>query len=144
MKTVIHVWTHHFNIDKNHLQKYNYYNETEFYFGLGDLIRSTIKLYELSKVMNFNLIVDIQLHPISLFLEVKKTKFSESVLENKNNVDYVCYGAVEDYINENTNDVLYILTNDFFEGIISNECKLFIKNLLKPKEYYKKFLNFQF
>ena len=52
MKTVIHVWTHEFNINHEHLLKYNYYNEKEFYFGLGDLMRSTIKLYELSKIMN--------------------------------------------------------------------------------------------
>uniref|UniRef100_A0A6C0E0T8 Uncharacterized protein n=1 Tax=viral metagenome TaxID=1070528 RepID=A0A6C0E0T8_9ZZZZ len=33
-----------------------YLNETNFYFGLGDLIRSTIKLYDLPKIMIFNCI----------------------------------------------------------------------------------------
>jgi len=142
MKTIIHVWTHEFNINQEHLQKYNYLNEKEFYFGIGDLIRSTIQLYELSKTMNFRLIVDLQLHPISSFLQIQKTEFSEFVLNNKNNIDYVCYGAVEDYINESKKDVLLILTNDFFKGNISNDCKLFIKNILTPTFEYKQYIKF--
>jgi len=143
MKTIIHVWTHTFNINQEHLSKYNYYNEKEFYFGLGDLIRSTIKLYELSKTMNFRLIVDIQLHPISAFLQIDKSEYSDLVLQNKNNIEYVCYGAVEDYINQNTKEVSFILTNDFFSGIVSNDCKTFIKNILKPTIEYQKYIDFQ-
>lgn len=143
MKTVIHVWSHNFNINHKQLKKYNVYNEKEFYFGLGDLIRSTIKLYELSKIMNFNFIVDLQLHPISTFIEIQETNFSQTVRDNKNNIDYVCYGAVEDYINESKNETLFILSNDFFEGTISIDCKQFIKNLLKPTNEYKKYIDFQ-
>lgn len=143
MKTIIHVWTHEFNINQKHLQKYNYLHEKEFYFGLGDLIRSTIKLYELSKIMNFRLIVDLQLHPISSFLELQKTEYSDYVLQNKNKVDYVCYGAVEDYINETNKDVSLILTNDFFKGIISADCKIFMKNILKPTLEYQQYIDFQ-
>jgi hypothetical protein len=143
MKTIIHVWTHEFNINQAHLAKYNYYNEKEFYFGLGDLMRSTIKLYELSKIMNFRLIVDLQLHPISSFLEIQKTEYSEYVLQNKNNIDYVCYGAVEDYINESNKDVSLILTNDFFKGVVTTDCKAFMKNILKPTTEYQEYINFQ-
>ena len=143
MKTIIHVWTHEFNINQQHLSKYNHLNEKEFYFGLGDLIRSTIKLYELSKIMNFKFIVDLQLHPISEFLEIQKTEYSDFVLQNKNNIDYVCYGAVEEYINENNKDVLLILTNDFFSDIVTHDCKIFMKNLLKPNNEYKEYIDFQ-
>jgi len=143
MKTIIHVWTHEFNITQDHLIKYNHLNEKEFYFGIGDLIRSTIKLYELSKIMKFRFIVDIQHHPISSFLEIQKTEFSEFVFNNKNNIDYVCYGAVEDYINQTNKDVLLILTNDFFNGTISNDCKNFIKNILNPSKEYKKYIDYQ-
>jgi len=143
MKTIIHVWTHEFNINKEHLAKYNYYNEKEFYFGLGDLMRSTIKLYQLSKIMNFRLIVDVQHHPISSFLEIQKTEYSDYVLENKNNIDYVCYGAVEDYINESNKDILLILTNDFFTGVVTNDCKAFMRNILKPTSEYQEYINFQ-
>jgi hypothetical protein len=143
MKTIIFAWTQNFNIDNQHLLKYNFLNEKEFYFGLGDLIRSTIKLYELSKTMDFKLVVDVQLHPISSFLQIQKSEYSDLVLENKNNIDYVCYGALEDYINETNKDVSYILTNDFFTGVISNECKTFIKNILTPTIEYQKYIDFQ-
>lgn len=149
MKTVIHTWTHEFNIDQDHLNKYNYFNETNFYFGLGDLIRSTIKLYYLSKLLNFNLIVDLQLHPISEFLKVEKHEFSEYVLNNKHKVNYVCYGAVEDYLKniqsesdlDSENKVYLILTNDFFElEEIDNDCKNFIKKIFTPTEIFQQFI----
>ena len=143
MKTVIHVWSHNFNINHKQLKKYNIYNEKEFYFGLGDLLRSTIKLYELSKIMKFNFIVDLQLHPISSFLETQENSFSQLVRDNKNNIDYVCYGAIEDYINESVNETLFILSNDFFEGTVSIDCKEFIKKLLKPRDEYKKYIDYQ-
>lgn len=144
MKTIIHVWTHNFNIDQNHLDKYNYLKETYFYFGLGDLIRSTIKLYYLSKNMNFRLIVDTQLHPISHFLKKRDHEYSQYVYENKHNIDYVCYGAVEDYIHSHKeNDILLFLTNDFYEGEIDLECKNFIKQILTPNEEYQKFIHYK-
>ena len=142
MKTIIHCWTHEFNIDENHLNKYNYLKETNFYFGLGDLIRSTIKLYYLSKTLGFNFIVDIQLHPISEYLIVEKHEYSKYVLNNKDKVQYVCYGALEDCIINNKDDILMILTNDFYDGDdINFQCKNFIKNILKPTENFQKFIS---
>ena len=35
--------------------------------GFGDLLRGTVHLYQLSKKMNFKLIVDTQFHPVSQF-----------------------------------------------------------------------------
>jgi len=142
MKTVIHAWTQEFNIDSDHLKKYNYLNEQKFYFGLGDLIRSTIKLFYLSKKLKFKLIIDIQLHPISQYLKIEKHILSDYVLENKNNVNYVCYGALEDYINNNNKNILLILTNDFYKDeIIDEDCKSFIKNIFIPNEKYQKFID---
>lgn len=141
MKTVIHTWTHEFNINPDHINTYNYLKETNFYFGLGDLIRSTIKLYYLSKILSFELIVDIQLHPISEYLIVQKHKYSDYVLANKNKVNYVCYGAVENYIINNDSDILLILTNDFYdEKVIDIECKNFIKQIFIPTEIFHKFM----
>lgn len=142
MKTVIHTWTHKFNINHEQLLKYNYLNETNFYFGLGDLIRSSIKLYELSKIMNFNYIVDIQLHPISQYLRLVPHKYSEYVYMNRNNIEYVCYGQVEDYINKhNSNDTMLILTNDFYDTTsLNNECKEFIKNIFTPTSIFNDFI----
>lgn len=143
MKTLIHVWTHQFNIDKNHISKYNHLGETNFYFGIGDLIRSTIKLYYLSKKMNFNLYVDLQLHPISQFLTLPFNPFSQMVLENKDNVEYVCYGAVEAYIsNAQQNKILYILTNDFYDGEVDDDCKEYIKSILQPNQEMEEYVNY--
>ena len=142
MKTVIFTWSQNFNIDKDHLEKYNHLNETNFFFGLGDLIRASIKLYSLSKKMNFHLIVDLQLHPISSFLKVEKHEYSFLVLKNKNNIDYVCYGAVQDYINTKPDDsISFIFTNDFFDGEITEDIKKFIKNILQPTDIFQKFIN---
>ena len=139
MKTVIFVWTQKFNINQEHLKKYNYYNETNFFFGLGDLIRASVKMYNLSKSMNFKLIIDIQLHPISFFLKNSYHTFTDLVYKNKDNVDYVCYGAVEDYINNKSN-IMFMFTNDFYEGEITEDCKKFIKNLLTPIDKYQQFI----
>ena len=141
MKTVIHAWSHNFNINAIHLNKYNYLNESNFYFGLGDLIRSTIKLFYLSKSMNFNLIVDIQHHPISEFLKVEQHEYTDYVKNNKDNINYVCYGALEDYINITDSDILLILTNDFYDGEVGIECKNFIKKIFTPNEVFQKFIN---
>jgi len=116
-------------------------NETNFYFGLGDLIRSSIKLFELSKIMKFNYIVDIQLHPISQFLNVVPHKYSDYVYNNKDNVDYVCYGEVENYIIRNNSGVMMILTNDFYSDVpISYDCKNFIKKIFTPTDIFNKFI----
>ena len=141
MKTLIHVWTHKFNINQNHINKYNFLKETNFYFGLGDLIRSTIKLYELSKIMNFRFFVDVQLHPISEFLNIEQHDYTSYVNKNKDLVDYVCYGAVEDYINEHSeNDIMLILTNDFYDGEIPSDCKNFIKKIFTPSKCFNDFI----
>jgi len=142
MKTVIFVWTHKFNIDKFHLDKYNHYKEVHFHFGLGDLIRATIKLFALSKKMNFQFIVDTQLHPLGQFLKKIKHPFLDQVLHNKNNVEYVCYGAVEDYINSKSdNTTSYIFTNDFFEGEMTVEIRKFIKHVFRPTMPFQEFID---
>jgi hypothetical protein len=142
MKTIIHVWTHTFNINKDNLEKFNTLNEKEFYFGLGDLIRSTIKLFVLSKKMNFNLYVDLQLHPIADFLDIPFNPLSENVLKNKDNIDYVCYGGVEDYINSHKdNEIMYILTNDFYHGEISKNEQDYIKTILKPNTKFQNYID---
>lgn len=142
MKTLIHVWTHTFNIDQNHLNKYNHLHENDFYFGLGDLLRSTIKLFYLSKQMNCNLYIDLQLHPISKFLDIPFNPFAQQVLMNKDNIDYVCYGAIEDYINNhNQNEIMYILTNDFYDGEVGLDVQEFIKHILTPNVEFNKIIN---
>jgi glycosyltransferase involved in cell wall biosynthesis len=140
-KTVIFTWTQKFNISQDRLSNYNFLNETNFFFGLGDMIRASVKLFYLSKSMGFNLIIDTQLHPIGNYLKQKSHNYSSEVKINANNIDYVCYGEVEDFICESKSDVLYIYTNDFFEGVsLSTECKKYIKELLTPNNDFELFI----
>ena len=82
MKTIIQVFTQKIVKDRN-------FKDTSGYWGLGDLIRGTIHLYQLSKKLNFKLIVDYQLHPISNFLKECNHEYSELIKSNKDNILFV-------------------------------------------------------
>ena len=126
MKTVIQVWT----------QKADCTNiDTLPYWGLGDLIRGTIKLYQLSKKMNFRLIVNIKLHPLSKNLKTQTSYYDDLIFSNKDNIKYVMLGCLEQYIQSSTEDILYFLTTEHCdENDISEDCKDFIKKILQPDE----------
>jgi hypothetical protein len=126
MKTVIQVWTQ--TADCTNI-------DTLPYWGLGDLIRGTIKLYQLSQKMNFRLIVNISLHPLSKNLKIQTSDYDDFIFLNKDNIKYVMLGCLEQYIKSSTEDILYFLTTEHCdENDISEECKEFIKNILKPDE----------
>lgn len=121
-KTVILVWTQKcIRMDRDN------------YWGFGDLIRGAIKSFQLSKKMDFNLIVHIDLHPISLYLQKRTSEYDQLIMENKDNIEFVFPGCVETHIQNSQENVIYFLTNDFCdEGNITDECKDFIKNILSP------------
>jgi hypothetical protein len=123
MKNIIQVWT----------QKTDYANNI-YYWGLGDLIRGTIKLYKLSKRMNFNLLVNIQLHPISNCLKQQNSEYDDLIISNKDNIKYITLGKLEEYIESSTEDILYFLTTDYCDDDITDDCKQFIKDILEPNE----------
>ena len=125
MKTIIHVFTQKIKNNKDYWG----------YWGLGDLIRGTIHLHQLSKKMNFKLIVDYQLHPISQFLKENKHEYSDFIKQKEN--DIINVGCSKDYILNNNENVLYFLTNDFYVDEIQEDTKEFIKNLLEPNEKFK-------
>ena len=110
------------------------------FWGLGDMIRGTIALFQLSKKHNFRLIVDIQLHPISKYLKYNIHEYSELIQKNKNNIRFIYPDKVENHILNSNDNVIYFLTNDFFHEGITNECKEFIKNLLTPNLEFEKYI----
>jgi hypothetical protein len=133
-KIVIHTWTQKV---KNLHQ-----NDVENFWGLGDLIRGAVKLFQLSKKMNFELIVDIQHHPISKFLKCTNEKYKDLVNKNVNNIEFVMPGEVEKYIESNENDIIMFLTNDLCdETDIDNECKEFIKKIFTPTDFFKEYIS---
>jgi hypothetical protein len=134
MKTVILVWTQKvINLISN-----NQIN----YWGIGDTLNCTIKLFELSRKMNFNFIVDIQHHPLSKYLIIKPHEYSELIRDNKHNIRYVEYlDAVKQINNLPDNELFYFYNNSEYNGIISEECKIFIKELLTPNIEFNDYMN---
>ena len=126
MKTVIQVFTQNIKNNKDYWG----------YWGLGDLIRGTIHLHQLSKKLNFNLIVDYQLHPIANFLKNNNHVYSDLIKQNKNNIMFIDQNCAENYIINNKNDIIYFLTNDFYKEEITQDTKDFIKKILETNESF--------
>jgi hypothetical protein len=133
MKTIILTWTTKFN----NLIVDDYNN----FFGIGDILRGTISMFQLSKKYNFHLKVDIQLHPISSFLKYNNHNYSDYVVENKDNIPFIYPEEIEEFIINNTNEVCCLFTNSFIIEEISDECKEFIKELLTPTEEFASYIN---
>jgi hypothetical protein len=129
-KTIILAWT----------QKTNNFKSS--FWGLGDIIRGTIKMYQYSKINNYELIVNYNLHPISKYLKSRYNKYDEFINLNKDNIPFIVPGMVDNYIKTNKNDIIFFLTNDFCnENYIDGDCKEFIKDILQPNEEMIEFIN---
>lgn len=129
MKTIIQVWTH---------KLYNANN----YLGLGDIIRGTIKLHQLSKKLGFKLLVDIQLHPVSAYLKPQIHEYNKLIKDNENNIRFVEMYCSEEYILQQKNDVIFFITNDGWKTIeepLSEECKKFMKDILTPNLMFQQY-----
>jgi hypothetical protein len=133
VKTVILAWTHKVsNMSSSNLGNY---------WGLGDTIRGTIQMYQLSKQMGFRLIVDNQLHNVSQYLKPRQHEYIDFVLENKDNIPFIQNG--EEYIKNATDDVLMFLTNGALvhREPITQDCKEFIRDILSPNDEFCEYLN---
>lgn len=109
------------------------------FWGLGDIIRGAINMFQLSKILNFELIIDIQLHNISNYLEYYQHENSNLILENKNNIEFI--SNPKNYILQNKDKkILYFLTTSNYEYSIDDECKLFINKLLTPNNEFQKYI----
>ena len=140
-KTVIHVLTNNcYNI------KYNV-NDTSSYWGIGDLIRGTIKLYQYSQIMNFDYYVDISLHPISKYLINPDHPYKQLVQDNKDKIIYFYIDKLKIPLKHKLRDknckVIMLTTNDRIAEClpITNECKKFILNIFNPKPEFKDYID---
>ena len=139
-KSIIHVFTNNCcNI------KYNP-NDTSSYWGIGDLIRGTIKLYQFSEIMKFNYYVDISLHPIARYLINPNHPYQQLVQDNKDNIDYYYIDTLKSALQKNRiksydehNNVFMLTTNDrIVETLpITDDCKEFILSIFTPKPEFK-------
>lgn len=138
-KTVIMVWKQSFfNLPKNN------------FWGLGDLIRGTIGIFKLSKKYNFNIIVDLSLHPLSQFLKNDEHPYSNIIRENKDNIPFIMPNIAESYItnklySENKNYICLCsnMPLSSYDSDCSSELSDFIKNIFRPNDLFSEyFLNF--
>ncbi len=115
-------------------------------YGLGDLLRGTIYLHQMSVHFGFKFVVDLRLHPISQHLIVNEHDHMEYVNANVNKMQIVnCHEPYKFDIVYNASlrndDPLLICTNMFCNDLLSDECKLFMKTLLTPNEPFSTYIN---
>jgi hypothetical protein len=140
MKTVIQVWT-----NKCINKKFDP-NDSSTYWGIGDLIRGTIKLYQLSRIMKFELLVDINLHPVSNFLEKSKHSYTSHVINNQDTIEFLYTHDLKsglcDRLKSNY-EIILLSTNDEVATTcpITDDCKQFIKSNLTPNPEFKQYLD---
>lgn len=139
-KTVIHVWTQNF-LELNG-------EKSEHYYGIGDLLRGSINIYNICNFFNYDFILDISLHPISNFFELKKHKYSNLIEENKDKIYYIDNFKVISYIKKELkkSDVVYLTSNIGITGqkeqnlLIDENLKQIIQDTLKPNNEFDTYL----
>ena len=119
------------------------YNTDEYnnFWGLGDIIRGLIAVFQLSKKYNFELIVDIQHHNISKYFKEQNHELSDLIVNNKDNICFI--DNPEQYIINNNNDIMYFFTNDKYHEEITDESRDFVKNIFNPKDEFKIYIDNQ-
>lgn len=137
-KTIILVWSYDVC---NKIKYKTKYDINSYFFGLGDIIRGAISMFQLSKKYDFQLIIDFQHHSFSNYLKSEPHEYSNLILENKNNIPFIDDNDIEPYIQNNSNEVCFLLTNCHLRGEITEECKEFIKNILTPNEEFQKYID---
>ena len=117
--------------------------------GFGDLLRGTIYLYNLSQRLNFNLKVDMQLHPVSNFLVAPPHQYSDYVLQNQSKIINGINSEptwIEKSIRagQHAGNPVLITTNycDSYNAAPSPECKHFMRTLLIPNNDFKSYIFF--
>lgn len=125
MKTVIQVWTHHCcNMPQT---------DTDNYWGLGDVLRGTVQLYMLSKKLGFQFYVDTSLHPISQHLMPTENPFADLIQENNDSIYMVPFDVnLENHIHSLNDGVHFFFTNSDITETIDDDCKAFMKQILRP------------
>ena len=114
-------------------------------YGLGDLLRGTIFLHQMSVRLGFNLVVDLSMHPISKHLIVTEHAHAQYVNANIHKTHIVhCHETNKFNViykaSLGTNEPLLICTNMFCNEPLSVECKQFMKTLLTPNEPFANYM----
>jgi hypothetical protein len=131
VKTIIMVWTTKIcNLVTD---------DTDNFWGLGDMIRGTVQMYQLSKKRNIQFIVDIQLHPLSKCLKKRDHPFSDFIYKNKDNIKFI--QNVNQALSTHDDEIFYCFTNDYYHNSITPDCREFIKDILTPNDTFKQYMD---
>lgn len=112
--------------------------------GLGDLLRGTMYLCELSQKLKFRLIVDTQLHPVSHFLISNSHEYSDYVRQNKHQVINLVNAAnsankIKEHVLAKTDDPIMLTANptDNIHVRPSPHAVALIRTILTPTDDFK-------
>lgn len=109
--------------------------------GLGDLIRGTMHLCELSQKFNFKLTVDMQFHPVSKYVMAPVHESREYVLQNKHKIHNFINGdknhllrVIQTAMRAGQTEPMLIFTNinDHMNVIPTAHSRGFIRDILMP------------
>ena len=150
-KTVIQVYTQKYsNTDKEETiissAGIPHYDGTSKYHGLGDFLRSSLGLYNLSRLQgDFDVIVDFSLHPIYNYIESNNHPYSNIVKLSKDNIDLVVgRDRVLEYINNNDEKII-IMFGWFYLEVYNTHLEKaaaeFMKKLLIPNAIMQNYIN---
>ena len=139
MKTVIQVFKNGYsNVVTDHNGNFH---------GIGDFLRSTLGMYNLSKIHNFNLIVDLSIHPIRKFFKCVEHEYSNIVKEKINHINVINLdNNILNYINQSNEEVIVFFGwfgTEVYDTPITPDAQIFMKNLLVPNECMREYIDQQ-
>ena len=141
-KTIIQVWTQQRNQEIT--------EETQPYWGLGDMIRGTIALHQYCKKYGHEFYVDIHLHPISKYILGMEHPYTQYIDDNLDQIDIICdkIGVLDSldfqkYIKQRNEDVICIFTNACCRPFVAFDTKKLIQEILSPTPDFLAYLNLQ-
>lgn len=102
--------------------------------GLGDFIRGTVRLNQVCKRLNCRLIVDTSLHDLSSFTQSTDHEYKHLITDT---VPFININKLDEYLSQQSDNVLVLSTNDFCDESITQEDKNLIKSVLQYKSDYK-------
>lgn len=137
MKTVIQVFKNGYS---------NVVTDTNGNFhGIGDFLRSSLGMYNLSKIHNFHFIVDLSLHPIHKFFKCVEHEYSNLVKEKMNHINVInLEHQIMNYINQSNEDVIVFfgwLGTEVYNIPITPDAEIFMKNILTPNECMREYID---
>lgn len=111
------------------------------FWGIGDMIRGICCVYNICKKLNYTFILDIQHHPIALYLKKNEHIYTDFISKNKHTIPFIFPNKSENYIVSNKEDIIFFVTNDIYNGEADEKCKTLLRNLFEPNEVFQQFIN---